>query len=64
MRVTRAGAKSFILNYRAGGRERRYTIGSWPEWSTTAARTEAARLKREIDRGRDPMASARTSGRR
>jgi integrase len=55
-RVTAAGAKSFVLNYRAGGRERRYTIGSFPDWSVVAARNEAAQLKREIDRGRDPMA--------
>src|SRR5919106_691291 len=55
-RVTATGAKSFILNYRAGGRERRYTIGSFPDWTVVAARNEAAQLKREIDRGRDPMA--------
>jgi integrase len=55
-RITAAGAKSFILNYRAGGRERRYTIGSFPDWSVVAARNEASQLKREIDRGRDPMA--------
>jgi integrase len=55
-RVTAAGVKSFILNYRAGGRQRRYTIGSFPDWSVVAARNEAAQLKREIDRGHDPMA--------
>jgi integrase len=55
-RITAAGAKAFILNYRAGGRERRYTIGAFPDWSVVAARNEAASLKREIDRGRDPMA--------
>ena len=56
IRITAAGARSFILDYRAGGRQRRYTIGSFPDWSTVAARNEAASLKREIDRGRDPMA--------
>ena len=35
-RVTAAGARAFVLNYRAGGRERRYTIGSFPEWTTAA----------------------------
>ena len=55
-RVTAAGAKSFVLNYRFAGREHRYTIGSFPDWSVVAARNEAASLKREIDRGRDPMA--------
>ncbi|GEP07213.1 tyrosine-type recombinase/integrase [Methylobacterium oxalidis] len=56
VRITAAGAKSFILNYRIAGRERRYTIGSYPEWSATAARKEAEGLKRQIDRGEDPMA--------
>ena len=31
------------------------TIGTWPSWSVTAARDEAKRLKRDIDRGEDPM---------
>jgi integrase len=56
-RVTAAGGRSFILNYRrrTDGRERRYTIGSFPDWGTTAAREEAKRLKREIDGGADPI---------
>jgi integrase len=55
LRVTKAGARSFILNYRARGIERRYTIGSFPDWSVRAAREEAKHLKRQIDRGQDPM---------
>jgi integrase len=55
LRVTKAGARAFILNYRVRGVERRLTIGSFPDWSVSAAREEASRLKREIDRGRDPM---------
>src|SRR4051812_15106554 len=55
LRVTAAGAKAFVLNYRINGRERRYTIGSYPDWSVVAAREEAKRLKREIDRGIDVM---------
>jgi integrase len=55
VRVTAAGARAFVLNYRTSGRERRYTIGSYPEWSTAAARKEAAELKKRIDRGDDPM---------
>jgi integrase len=56
IRVTAAGARAFILNYRTrSGRERRYTIGSFPDWKTSAARTEAAELKRRVDRGEDPM---------
>ena len=56
-RVTAAGARSFILGYRTRtGQQRRYTIGSFPDWQTTAAREEAKRLKREIDSGSDPLA--------
>ncbi|WP_256750305.1 site-specific integrase [Mesorhizobium sp. Mes31] len=56
-RLTAAGHKSFILNYRTRkGRERRITIGSWPDWKTDAARQEAKELKRRVDSGADPMA--------
>jgi integrase len=57
VRVTAAGTKAFVLNYRtrADGRERRYTIGGYPDWSTGAARDEARRLKRAIDGGADPV---------
>jgi Arm domain-containing DNA-binding protein len=43
-RVTAAGARSFVLNYRADGRERRITIGSFPDWSAKAAREQAKSL--------------------
>jgi integrase len=55
VRVTSAGARAFILNYRAAGRERRITIGSYPDWKTTDARDEAKAMKRRIDIGDDPM---------
>jgi integrase len=55
LRVTAAGAKSFVLDYRADGRKRRYTIGRYPEWSVEAARREAKDLRRSVDRGEDPM---------
>ncbi len=56
-RVTAAAARAFVLNYRRklDGRERRITIGSYPDWSVGAAREEAKRLKREIDGGADPV---------
>ena len=55
--VTIAGAKSFVLTYRrkSDGKQRRVTIGTSPDWTTTAAREEAKRLKREIDGGGDPV---------
>ena len=57
IRITAAGARSFILNYRrkSDGLERRWTIGGFPDWGTAAAREQAARLKRAIDGGADPV---------
>jgi integrase len=57
VKVYPAGSRSFILNYRrkSDGRERRWTIGSFPDWGTGAAREEAKRLKRLIDGGADPV---------
>lgn len=60
--VFESGRKTFILIYRAAGRQRRMTIGTWPSWSVIAAREEAKRLKRDIDRGEDPM-DTRTNAR-
>src|SRR5437868_3831865 len=56
-RVTAAGARAFIVNYRrkADGVERRYTIGSYPDWSVEGAREKAKELKRHIDGGGDPV---------
>ena len=55
-RVTAAGDRSFVLNYRTrAGRERRYTIGKFPDWKVGPARDEARELKKAVDRGEDPM---------
>lgn len=54
-----AGARSFFVNYRIGGREKRLTIGSYPDWSAEAARAEAKELRRRIDRGEDPAKERR-----
>ena len=64
-RVTAAGARAFVLNYRrkTDGRQRRFTIGSYPDWSVGAARDEAKRLKREIDGGADPVGELERSAR-
>jgi integrase len=57
VRVTAAGARSFILDYRTvAGRQRRFTIGSCIEWHTATARQEAKRLKAAIRaNGADPV---------
>jgi integrase len=61
LRVTAAGARSFILRYRrkADGTERVLTVGTFPSWSANAAREEARRLRRLIDGGGDPLGEAR-----
>jgi integrase len=57
IRITANGHRAFILNYtvRTTGRERRYTLGTFPSWSTTGARAEAHRLRRLIEAGGDPL---------
>jgi integrase len=54
IRLNRGGSKSFFLNYRVEGRERRIVIGPHPRWSVAAARERAKELRREVDRGSDP----------
>jgi hypothetical protein len=61
-RITAKGAISFVVDYRnADGIQKRPTIGSYPDWSVSQARAEAARLKREVDLGGDPMAERRAA---
>src|SRR6516162_2031172 len=55
VRVTAAGARAFVLNYRLRGREFRYTIGAWPDWSALRAVREARDLRLRIDRGENPL---------
>lgn len=55
LRVTRAGTKSFILNYHIYKRERRFTIGQFPAWTAAAARDKAKELRRLVDQGIDPL---------
>src|SRR5262249_30417963 len=53
------GGKSFFIDYRLDGRQRRFTIGPFPRWSVTAAREEAKDLRKQIDRGVDPAGDKR-----
>ncbi len=55
LRVTKAGAKTFVFGYSLLGRERRMRIGTFPDWSTDAARTEARDLRVKVDKGIDPL---------
>jgi integrase len=53
------GARSFFINYRVAGVERRHTIGDFPRWSALAARNEAKALRKRIDNGEDPARERR-----
>jgi len=53
------GSKSFFIDYRLHGRHGRFTIGPFPRWSAEAAREEAKKLRKEIDRGVDPAGDKR-----
>jgi integrase len=54
--VQPSGVKSWALRYRRknGGKAVKHTIGSYPAISLKAARSEATRLRAEIERGGDP----------
>jgi integrase len=58
VKITPAGALSYVLQYRMGGREaktQRFTIGGHGSpWTPTTARTEAERLSVLIAQGIDP----------
>jgi len=59
LRVTETGARSYVYQYRLGGREarkRRWTIGRHGSpWTPDSARTEARRLARLVHDGIDPI---------
>ncbi len=55
VRVTANGARSFVLNYRIRNIDHRFTIGKCDEMTLADARKEAEDLRREIQKGADPM---------
>ena len=63
LRMTSTGAKSYVYQYRMGGREaakRRYTIGKHGSpWTPDLARTEAKRLGLLVGQGIDPAGADR-----
>src|SRR4051812_32532469 len=59
VKITPAGKRVYILQYRMGGRgspTKRYTIGAHGVWTPDLADKEAGRLLRLIDSGTDPAA--------
>jgi integrase len=57
IRIYRSGSRAFTMDYRINGRQRRYRIGPWPEWTVVAARDRAKELRRQVDAGIDPHAA-------
>ena len=59
VKITPAGKRSYVYQYRLGGREaktKRWTIGGHGDpWSPASARTEAERLATLIGQGVDPV---------
>ena len=56
VRITPAGVKSFVLNYRVAGRERRMTLGRIAELSLSKARSRAGEELELVRKGIDPLA--------
>jgi hypothetical protein len=59
LRIHAGGKRSFFINYRIDGRERRQTIGAYPRWSVSAARERAKELRKRIEKGEDPAGEKR-----
>lgn len=63
LKVTPAGKRSYVFQYRMGGREtktKRWTIGGHGSpWTATTARTEAERLAKLVGQGIDPVEADR-----
>ena len=65
LKVTPAGRKVYLVQYRLGGRKgrtRRVTIGRHGEITPTFARAEAKRLLGQIAAGHDPASERKKSG--
>src|SRR6516162_3345147 len=65
LKVTPAGRKVFVFQYRVGGRgskTERCTIGEYGSpYTVDGARAEAVRLLAEVKAGKDPAANRRAS---
>jgi integrase len=54
--VTPAGHRSFFFSYCFHGKDRRKTIGPYPDWNLSQARVRKGELRRMVDSGIDPLA--------
>lgn len=63
LRISYGGRKSFIVMTRVGGRQRRFTIGTYPALSLAEARGAARRLIADAQVGIDPEERRRVASR-
>lgn len=54
LRIFPSGKRSYLIQYRAEGRSRRYTIGTHGIWTPEMARREAKTLLGRVAQGEDP----------
>src|SRR6266849_3027402 len=54
LRVFASGMRSYVIQYRAAGRSRRYTIGLYGVWTPETARQEAKAQLRRVAQGQNP----------
>jgi hypothetical protein len=54
LRVFASGKRSYVIQYRSGGRSRRFTIGLHGVWTPERARQEAKPLFGRVTQGEDP----------
>ncbi|AMG72545.1 tyrosine-type recombinase/integrase [Sphingopyxis granuli] len=54
LRIFPTGKRSYLIQYRSGGRSRRYTIGTHGIWTPEAARREAKMQLARVAQGEDP----------
>jgi len=57
VRIASSGRKTFVLRYRANGRKRRISIGTYPPWSLADARDKAKEILGQTAKGEDPQAA-------
>ena len=60
LRVSETGAKTWVLMYRIGRRQRRLTLGKYPALGLTKAREKAREALDQLDHGTDPAAHRRS----
>lgn len=61
LEVMPIGSKLWRLKYRFGGKEKRLSLGAYPEVSLKDARAKRAELRRQLDSGKDPSVVRRVA---